>query len=154
MNRVEEVYKAWFQIFKDVVVPKMMFRPKWYKSDDDLHNDDLVYFKKEADNHYDENWSIGRIDQVIRSKSDNKVRRVVVRYRNSGENSDRTTDRSVRKLVKLFSIDEFQVQDDLTELERRIESQRSKESDRDVFRSDSCSGSVLRSSCMLSLIHI
>ena len=73
---------------------------------------------------------------------------MVVRYRNSGENSDRTTDRSVRKLVKLFSVDEFQVQDDLTELERRIESQRSKESDRDVFRSDSCSGSVLRSSCM------
>ena len=148
MNRVEEVYKAWFRIFKDVVVPKMMFRPKWYKSDDDLHNDDLVYFKKEADNHYDENWSIGRIDQVIRSKSDNKVRRVVVRYRNSGENFDRNTDRSVRKLVKLFSIDEFQVQDDLTELERRIESRRSQESDRDVLRSNSCSGNVLGSSCM------
>ena len=33
----------------------------------------------------------------------------------------RFTERSARKLVKLFSVDEFQIQDDLTELQKRIE---------------------------------
>ena len=31
------------------------------------------------------------------------------------------TDRAVRKLVKLFSIDEYQIQNDLTELQKRID---------------------------------
>ena len=120
MNRIEEVYRSWFKIFKDAVVPKIMFRPKWFNSDEDLNVEDLVYFKKDADNDHDNNWSLGKIDQVIRSKNDQKIRRVIIKYRNSGENFDRTTDRSVRKLVKIFSIDEFQVQDDLKELERRM----------------------------------
>ena len=124
MNRVEEVYEAWFKIFREVVVPKIMFRPKWYNSDRDLKEEDLVYFKKEADNDFDNNWTIGKIDQLERSRSDNKVRRVIVKYRNASENFDRKTDRTVRKLVKIFSIDEFQVQDDLTELEKRIENSR------------------------------
>ena len=41
-------------------------------------------------------------------------------YRNHKENFNRTTNRSARSLVKLFSIEEGCVQDDLAELQRRI----------------------------------
>ena len=45
-----------------------------------------------------------------------------VRYGNASEgNITRFTERSVRKLVKLFSIDEHQVQEDLAKLQHRID---------------------------------
>ena len=63
---------------------------------------------------------MGKVDQVIRGR-DLKIRRVIVRYQNAKESHTRLTDRAVRKLVKLFSIDEFQVQEDLTELQKRVD---------------------------------
>ena len=33
-------------MWKDTVVPKIMFQPKWYNSDKDLQEGDLVYFQK------------------------------------------------------------------------------------------------------------
>ena len=42
-------------------------------------------------------------------------------YRNFQENHDRLTNRAVRSLVKLFSIDENCIQDDLKELQSRID---------------------------------
>ena len=43
---------------------------------------------------------------------------MIVKYQNASENHPQLT---VRKLVKLFSIDEFEIQDDLTELQKRID---------------------------------
>ena len=42
-------------------------------------------------------------------------------YRNSKQNFDRLTNRAVRSLVKLFSIDEDCIQEYLKELQRRID---------------------------------
>ena len=30
---VDEVYKAWFWLWRDTYVPKLMFKPKWFKTD-------------------------------------------------------------------------------------------------------------------------
>jgi len=32
LNKIEETYKAWFLIWRDTLVPKIMFQPKWFDS--------------------------------------------------------------------------------------------------------------------------
>ena len=78
-----------------------------------------MYFQKK-EGHLDNKWMVGRVEQIVRGR-DGKVRKVIIRYTNASEEIPRFTERSVRKLVKLFSINEFQVQDDLCELQKRID---------------------------------
>ena len=44
-----------------------------------------------------------------------------MKYRNSGENEDRVTDRSVRKLIRLYSVDDPDLQADLSKVQTRLE---------------------------------
>ena len=46
LDKVEKICKSWFNVWKDTVVPKIMFQPKWYNSDKVLQEDDLVYLQK------------------------------------------------------------------------------------------------------------
>ena len=110
------------------MVPKIMFQPKWYDSSKDLEEGDLVYFQKK-EGKLDTPWTIGMVEQVVRSERDQTIRKIVVKYRNPGENFPRLTDRSIRTLVKLFNVDEFQVQDDLTELQKKIDKIRNNDVD-------------------------
>ena len=119
--KVEKLYEAWFNVWRDTVVPKIMFRPKWYNSDKDLEEGDLVYFQKK-DGKIDTPWTIGMVEQVVKSDRDDLIRKVVVKYQNYGEDHPQYTDRHVRKLVKLFNVDEHQVQEDLDDLQKKIDS--------------------------------
>ena len=119
LTKVEDLYESWFKVWQDAVVPKLIFQPKWYNGDQDLAEGDLVYFQKK-DSQLDNKWSVGKVEQIVRGR-DQKVRKVIVKYQNATENIPRFTERSVRKLVKLFSIDEFQIQNDLSELQKRID---------------------------------
>ena len=121
LERVESLYDSWFKIWRDTVVPKLLYQPKWYDSDKDLKEGDLVFFQKK-DGELEIRWVIGKVEQVVKSERDGKIRRVIVKYQNERETFSRMTDRSVRKLVKLFSIDEHHVEEDLAELQKRIES--------------------------------
>ena len=97
-----------------------MFQPKWYNSDKDLKKEDVEYFQKK-EGKVDQPWTIGRVEQVMKSDRDGLIRRVIVRYQNPGESQPQFTDKSVRKLVKLLNVDEHQVQEDLDELQRKID---------------------------------
>ena len=46
---------------------------------------------------------------------------MIVRYQNSSEDFKRITDRHIRSLVKLFSLEDHCVDEDLAELQRRLE---------------------------------
>ena len=46
LGRVEEIYEAWFRIWRETLVPKLMFQQKWFNSDKELKKGDLVYFRK------------------------------------------------------------------------------------------------------------
>ena len=120
LDKVNETYQGMFKLWADVYVPKLIYQPKWYKDDEDLSEGDLVYMQKESDNLLGSKWIIGIVEQIIPSR-DGKVRRVIVKYQNASENQPRFTDRSVRKLVKIFDIEEYVLQDDLTELLRRLD---------------------------------
>ena len=43
-----------------------------------------------------------------------------MKYQNNGETQPRTTSRTVRQLVKLWSVEEQHIADDLAELDRRF----------------------------------
>ena len=120
LTKIEEIYNAWFLIWRDTLVPKIMFQPKWYESSKDLETNDLVYFQK-REGALDSKWIMGTVEQIIRSPRDQVIRKVMIRYQNRDENQPRITERSIRKLVKLFSVDEYQVQEDLEALQKQID---------------------------------
>ena len=60
-------------------MPQLLFQPKWFCSDRDLLEGDLVYFvKKDRD--------IRLVDSVLKGR-DGTIREVTVKYCNSGEQS-------------------------------------------------------------------
>ena len=118
LTHVETVYKAWFKVFKDVVVPRLIAQPKWFKMDEHLKSSDLVYFQKDESD-LRASWTLGQVDQVVASR-DGLIRRAIIKYFNAGDETPQFTDRSVRKLVKLWSIDESNLFDDLHEVGVRL----------------------------------
>ena len=100
-------------------MPRLISQPKWFKIEKDLKEKDLVYFKKQ-DSPLSSTWTIGQVDQVIASK-DGYIRRAVIKYFNAGEDHPHLTDRAVRKMVKLWSLDEVCLFDDLSELQHRLD---------------------------------
>ena len=106
MARVDQLYKAWFDVFNDTLLPLMItaHQPKWYSSSDNLKGGDVVYFRKES-GVLSGPWTIGMVDTAIRGRDDH-VREVDIRYQNSAENKHRITRRSVRSVIRLFNIDE------------------------------------------------
>ena len=119
VDKVDKLYQAWYRLWKDAVVPKLIRQPKWFKTDKHLKPGDLVYFEKDPSK-LSSVWIMGRVDQIIRS-ADGLIREAKVAYRNHKETFNRLTDRAVRSLVRIFSIDEDCIQEDLAELQKRID---------------------------------
>ena len=121
LGHVEKIYSGWFKIFKDTVVPRLIHQPKWFNLEKDLQPGDIVYFKKD-DSVLGTTWKVGEVDQVVHGR-DGHVRRAVIKYCVVNENdpqkaSIQVTDRAARALVKLWSIDEVDLFDDLSEVQR------------------------------------
>ena len=67
----------------------------------------------------DSRWTLGTVDQLVRSR-DGLVRRVIIRYQNAKEEFHRLTDRNIRKLVKIWSCDDLNTDEELGELHKRL----------------------------------
>ena len=63
---------------------------------------------------------MGIVDELKRGR-DGRIRVVLIKYRNSKEGIDRVTERSVRKVVKLWGIDDLNLAEDLAELGKRFD---------------------------------
>ena len=120
LQQVERMYSSWFRIWNDSYVPKLMFQPKWWRQECDLKEEDVVLFQKK-DGELDNAWSLGRIDQLVKSR-DGLSRRAVIRYQNAKENFMRTSDRHIRSLIKVWAVDDQNVDEDLAQLEIRLRS--------------------------------
>ena len=121
IKKVEDTYEAFYKIWNTVMVPRMIPQPKWFKDSKDLKPDDVVMFKK-VDNDLSSSWTIGQVEDVIRSK-DGNIRRANIRYHNHGESDKpKFTDRAVRTLVRLFSLDDAYFVEDMAEVERVVNS--------------------------------
>ena len=116
MKKVTQLYDVFYKLWNTVMVPRLIPQPKWFKSDEDLKVDTVVYFQK-VENDFSSSWTVGQIESFVRGK-DGKIRRVEVRYNNHNESKDRTTERSVRNLVRLFHIEDDYFIDDINEAEK------------------------------------
>ena len=80
VEKVDKLYKSWYKLWKDSVVPRLIRQPKWFKSDKHLKPGYIVYFEKESGK-VSSPWIIGRVDQVMWGR-DGLIREVTVAYRN------------------------------------------------------------------------
>ena len=118
-GEIDVKYAAWYKLWCDVYVPKLMCQKDGFRTDRDLQVNDLVYYQKK-DGGLGSAWVMGSVDQVVRGR-DGVIRKVVVRYQNSKEEFTRVTERSARTLIKLWSIDDPDLQSDLAKVQARIE---------------------------------
>ena len=119
MSKVEDTYEMWFRVWRDTWVPKLMRAPKWFNGTVDLETGDLVYFQRTASElgHNSDRWVVGKVSKIERGK-DGKVRRVWIQYKNFNENTFQVTERSARSVIKIFSLLDSSVQEDLLEVQR------------------------------------
>ena len=106
-----EAFQAWWGVWLVSALPKIIPKPKWFKSDSDVREGDIVLFNK------NENSLIGEykygIIETVNVGSDNKIRAVVIRYQNAGENVARATVRAVRTSVIIHRVNEVDLMEEL-----------------------------------------
>ena len=66
MKDVQKRTEAWFKIFKDSCVPRLVLQQKWYRTVKDLAVGDLVFFRKTESELGDGDWTVGMVDGHIR----------------------------------------------------------------------------------------
>ena len=120
LKDVQKRNEAWFKIFKDSCVPRLVMQQKWFKNERDLAVGDLVFFRKDDSELGDGDWTVGMVDQVIPSK-DKLIRQVIVKYRNASEGFDRFSKRNPRKCVRLCNVDDSGLWDDLSWVQKQLE---------------------------------
>ena len=118
LGQIQDKFAAWYKIWCQVYVPKLMAQKKNYKNDRDLKIDDIVYYQKK-ESELSSPWVIGRVDQIVRGR-DGIIRKALIKYTNPKERIQRVTERSARKLIKIWSADDPDLQADLMEIQRRI----------------------------------
>ena len=121
MARVEACYRVFYKEYADTMVVKYLLdlQPKWFRNDVDVKVGDIVYFRK-RESSFDGPWTVGMVESVVRS-IDGVIRRAKIKYFNSTESSPRFTDRSIRKMVKLFHLEDGKWRDDMDLVKKKLE---------------------------------
>ena len=107
------IYRSWFEVWLVSHVPKLMEQPKWYNTERDMQICDIVLMLKQ-EGVLNSTYQYGMVQELQHDK-DGIIRQVKVKYRNSTENQDRFTWRSVRKLVIIHPVDELSIMEELAQ---------------------------------------
>ena len=59
LQDVEKRNAAWFKVFKDSCVPRLVMQQKWFQNERDLAVGDLVYFRKVDSELGEGDWIVG-----------------------------------------------------------------------------------------------
>ena len=108
------VFESWFENWLLTHVPKLMFQPKWFNSDRDISEGDVILFLKN-DSKLASTYQYGMVCAISPTK-DGKIRKVTIKYRNFNENVFRFTQRAVRELVIIHHVDELSIYEQLYEM--------------------------------------
>ena len=116
MDKIEEKYLTWLQVWNDHYIPLIMERQKWHLKQENLKEGDIVYFKL-TESKMSACWRIGKVEEVKLGR-DGCVRQVTISYKDTSADhpedwSHRTVDRPVRNIVKLFHLDDTCLMDDI-----------------------------------------
>ena len=115
----EQIFNSWFENWLLSHVPKLMEQPKWFKSDRDLKKGDVVLFLKH-ESEISSTYQYGMVDDIEASR-DGRIRKVLVRYRNHSEDTNRTTYRSTRSLVVIHPVDEIDIIQELGQISLEVD---------------------------------
>ena len=105
------IYNAWFEHWLLVHVPKLVPQPKWFKSDQDLKQGDIVLFRKH-DSALSATYQYGNVDSVEIGR-EGMVRKAKITSRHHNENINRETYRAVRELTIIHHVDELNIVQEL-----------------------------------------
>ena len=106
-----DIFNAWWEAWLTSAVPKLVPQPKWFRNDEDIKVGDVVLFKRTEGSLAGE-YKYGMVDEVHRGPDD-RIRSVVLRYKNASEEIERKTVRAVRSLVIVHRIDEINIMEEL-----------------------------------------
>ena len=95
-------------------VPTLIERSKLHKTDKPINVGDIVLFLK-SEREYDLQYQYGIVSGLKKGR-DGLIRKVLVEYKNHNENVRRTTERGVRDLVIISSVDELDIYESLNQL--------------------------------------
>ena len=115
----QRIFNSWFEIWLLSHVPRLMEQPKWFKNDRHLKEGDIVLFLKH-ESEISSSYQYGMIEAVDHGR-DGRVRKVLVRYRNHSEDTDRTTYRSARSLVVIHPVDEINIIQELGQIASEVD---------------------------------
>ena len=115
------IFQSWFECWLISHVPKLITQPKWFNSDRDMKEGDVVLFLKQ-EKELCSTYQYGVI-QSTEVGRDGKIRKVNVRYRNHNENTDRFTFRSTRSLVMIHPVDEITVMQELGQIAAKVDAE-------------------------------
>ena len=101
----DRIFEVWFRAWLTSCVPNLMFHPKWFKSDSDPREGDVVLFLK-SDKEFQKLYQYGIITFCKRSR-DGKIREVEIEYRNLTEHVKRRTTRGTREVVIIHPLGEL-----------------------------------------------
>ena len=114
MTDIERKYNFWYEIWNTGYIPLIAQRQKWFSEDDDLKENDVIYFKLTS-SVLSSKWHIGKVEYVLPSR-DTKVRKVAISYKHDTEDGSRKmsiVDRPVRQVVKLCDFEDTSLLDDI-----------------------------------------
>jgi hypothetical protein len=116
LEKMHQVFEAWWQAwYKERLTDFVVQPPKWLRSDPNLKVGDIVIFQKKGQEQVlgSPIWAVGRVEEAAVSKSDGKVREIVIQYRNPGESKFRTTRRAARSVALLSREEDLDLMQEL-----------------------------------------
>lgn len=125
IDQLDLVYESWWEVWKKERISDFVPQPvKWRKTGYQPKPQDIVVFtREEKDEVYGKPlWRIGRIRSCETSKDD-KVRVVVIEYRNADETVFRTTRRAVRRIAVLHKEGDLELTEQLNQAARAADIQ-------------------------------
>ena len=130
MTNIERTYNMWFQVWNCEYLPLVMDRPKWNQEEENLKENDLIYFKL-TDSKLSADWRFGRVEYAVTGR-DGKVRSVRISYKTMIENNDKVyneniewknsmIERPVRAVVKLMNVEDTSLLEDMRKVQKLVE---------------------------------
>ena len=121
LDQMKMVFDSWWEAWKTEKILDYIPQPsKWFASSYEPKPGDIVIFMKdEKDKVLGEPlWRTGRITSVVRSKDD-KVRTIIIEYKNAKETVFRETRRSVRRVAVLHKEGDLELVEELNRASRQ-----------------------------------
>ena len=119
MTKIEDAYQLWYRVWNVDYVPLIAQRQKWHFEQDNLKENDIVYFKLK-DSAISSEWHIGKVEFVVPSKDEN-VREIGISYKYDTEEGVRkfsVVTRPIREVVRIMNIDDTTLLDDIRSVQK------------------------------------